>query len=71
MHKFKEKYVDLITSPMQFVANSLIDNIPAMIEMMACLRPGDKPFSEPMAVSLLTRICATRPQWANYLKSVH
>ena len=26
-------------------------------------RPGDKSLSEPMMVSLLTHICATRPQW--------
>ena len=26
-------------------------------------RPGDKPLSEPMMVSLLTHICVTRPQW--------
>ena len=28
-------------------------------------RPGDKPLSEPMMVSLLTHICVTRPQWVN------
>ena len=26
-------------------------------------RPGDRPLSEPMMVSLLTHICVTRPQW--------
>ena len=30
---------------------------------IAWRRPGDKPLSEPMMVSLLTHICATRPQW--------
>ena len=30
---------------------------------MAWCRPGDKPLSEPMVVSLLTHICFTRPQW--------
>ena len=30
---------------------------------MAWRRPGDKPLSEPMMVSLPTRICVTRPQW--------
>ena len=29
---------------------------------MACRRPGDKPLSEPIMVSLLTHICVTRPQ---------
>ena len=32
---------------------------------MAWLRPGDKPLSELMMVSLLTHICVTRPQWVN------
>ena len=35
---------------------------------MAWRRPGDKPLSEPMMVSLLTHICVTRPQW---VKSYH
>ena len=30
-------------------------------------RPGDKPLSEPMMVSLLTHICVTRPQWVNMI----
>ena len=34
---------------------------------MAWRRPGDKPLSEPMMVSLLTHICITRPQWVNSL----
>ena len=33
---------------------------------MAWRRPGDKPFSEPMMVSLPTHICVTRPQWVKY-----
>ena len=30
---------------------------------MAWHRPGGKPSSEPLMVSLLTHICVTRPQW--------
>ena len=30
---------------------------------MAWRRPGDKPLSEPMIVSLMTHICVTCPQW--------
>ena len=37
---------------------------------MAWRRPGDKPLSEPMMVSLPTHICVTRPQWINKLTSV-
>ena len=39
-----------------------INNIPAMAQVMAWCRLGDKPLSEPMMVSLLTQICVTRPQ---------
>ena len=30
---------------------------------LTIFRPGDKPLSAPMMVSLLTHICVTRPQW--------
>ena len=40
-----------------------INNIPALVQIMAWRRPGDKPISEPVMVSLLTHICVTRPQW--------
>ena len=42
-----------------------MNNIPALVQIMAWRRPGDKPLSEPMMVSLLTHICVTRPQWVN------
>ena len=32
---------------------------------MAWCRPGDKPLSEPMMVTLPTHICVARPQWVN------
>ena len=37
----------------------------ALVQIMAWRRPGDKPLSEPMIVSLLTHIYVTRPQWVN------
>ena len=40
-----------------------INNIPALVQIMAWCRPGDKPLSEPMMVNLLTHICVTGPQW--------
>ena len=40
-----------------------IDNIPALVQIMAGRRPGDKSLSESMMVSLTTHICVTRPQW--------
>ena len=43
-----------------------INNIPALVQIMALRRPGDKPLSEPMMVRLPTHICVTRPQWVKY-----
>ena len=51
---------------LKFVPNGPINNIPAMVQIMACRRPGDKPLSEPMVVSLPTHICVTRPQWVSW-----
>ena len=48
---------------LKFVPKGQMNKIPALVQIMAWRRPGDKPFSEPMMVSLLTHICVTRPQW--------
>ena len=48
-----------------FVPKSRFYNIPALVQIMAWRRRGDKPLSEQMMVSLPTYICVTRPQWAN------
>ena len=50
---------------LKFVDKGPINNIPALVQMMAWRRPGDKPLSEPMVVRLPTHICVTRPQWVN------
>ena len=50
---------------LKFVPKSSINNIPALVQIMAWRRPGDKPLSEPMMVSLPTHICVTRPQCVN------
>ena len=47
---------------LKFVPKGPIHNIPALVQIMAWRRPGDKPLSEPVLVSLLTHICVTRPQ---------
>ena len=47
---------------LKFVPKGLINNIPALVLIMAWRRPGDKPSSEPMTISLLTHICVTRSQ---------
>ena len=48
---------------LKFVPKARINNIPALVQIMAWRRPGNKPLSEPMMVSLPTHICVTRPQW--------
>ena len=50
---------------LRFVPNGPINNIPALIQIMALRRPGDKPLSEAMLVSLLTHKCVTCPQWVS------
>ena len=45
-----------------FFPKSPTDNILALFQIMAWRRPGDKPLSEAMKVSLLTHICVARPQ---------
>ena len=52
-------------SSLKFVPKGLINNIPALVQIMAWRRPGNKPLSEPMIVVLPTHICVTRPQWVN------
>ena len=57
------KYMNFDKNSIEVVPRDPISNIPALAQIMAWRRPGDKPLSEPMTVSLLTHICVTRPQW--------
>ena len=50
---------------LKFVPKVPINNIPALVQIMAWRRPGGKPLSDPILVSLPTHICVTRPQWVN------
>ena len=54
---------------LKFIPKGLINNNPALVQIMAWRRPGDKPLFEPIMVTLLTHICVTRPQWVNPLWS--
>ena len=62
---FNENCCILIKFSLQFVRNGPINNIPALVQITASHRPGDKPLSGPMMVRLPTHICVTRPQWVN------
>ena len=52
---------------LKFVPKGPINNIPALDQIMAWRRPGDKPLSEPIMVRLATHICVTRPQWVKLI----
>ena len=57
---------------LKFVPHGPINNIPALVQIMAWRRPDDKPLSGPMMVRLPTHICVTRPQWVKWtLSSTH
>ena len=63
----KENFRISIKISLKFVPKSPIDNILALFQIMAWRRPGDKPLSEAMMVSLLTHIWVARPQWVKDL----
>ena len=48
---------------LKFFPKDPINNNPALVQIMAWRRPGDKPLSKPMMVNLLAHLCVTRPQW--------
>ena len=58
-----ENVITSLEISLKSVPKGPINNIPALVQIMAWRRPGDKPVSEPMMVSLLTHICVTRPRW--------
>ena len=48
---------------LMFIPKVRINNIPALVLIMAWRRPGDKLLVEPMLASLLTHICVTGTEW--------
>ena len=60
---FKRIFMENVNISLKFVPKGLINNIPALVQIMAWRRRGDKPLSEPMMVRLPTHICVTRPNW--------
>ena len=65
---FSENVWIPIRISLKFVAKGQINNIPALVQIMAWRRPDDKSFSEPMMVRLLTHICVTWLHWVNHLR---
>ena len=68
---FNENVQISIKISLKFVPKGPIYNIPALVQIMAWRRSGDKPLSEPMMVSLPTHICVTRPQWVKNGYQLH
>ena len=63
---FNENCCILIKFSLKYAHKGPINNNPALVQIMAWRRSGDKPLSEPMMISLLTHICVTRPQWVKH-----
>ena len=51
---------------LKFVPKSPINNIPALVQIMAWHRSSDEPLSQPIIVSVLTHLYVARPQWINH-----
>ena len=60
---FNENCRISIKFSLKYVRKGPIDINPALVQIMAWRRSGDKPLPEPMMISLPTHICVTRPQW--------
>ena len=64
---FNENVWILIKISLKFVPGCPINDILALVQIMAWRRSGDIPLSDPMMVRLPTHICVTRPQWVKDL----
>ena len=65
MHFCNENVSISIKISLKFVPKGPINKVPALVQIIAWRRPGDKPLSEPMMIRLPTHICVTRPQLIN------
>ena len=61
----------LPTISLKFVPKSLINNIPALVHIMAWHQSGNKPLSEPVMANSLLHICVTQPQWAKHYCTIN
>ena len=51
---------------LKFVPGGLVNNISALVQIMAWRWPGDKPLSEPVMVIFPPYLCVTRLQWIKW-----
>ena len=68
---FNENVWISIKISLKSVPKGPINNIPALVQIMAWRRPGDKPLSEAMMINLPTHICVSRPQWGKATLQYH
>ena len=62
---FNENIRISIEMSLKFVPVVPINNIPALVQILAWRQEGDKSLSKPMMVSLLTHLWVTLPQWVD------
>ena len=61
----------LIKISQKFAPMGPINNILALVQMMAWRQPGDKPLSEPMMARMPMHICVTQPQWVQWFENIY
>ena len=59
-------WISIMISP-RSVPKGPVNDMPALVQIMACHLDGVKPLSEPMRVSLPMHIHVTLPQWVKYV----
>ena len=64
-HYLQENASILLKISNKFVPKVRISNFPVLVQIMARRRPGNKPLSESIMVSLLMHICVIQPEWVN------
>ena len=60
------KWICMIKISLMFVPKDPNDNVPALVQIMAWRRPGDKLLSEPKLVTLLTLTCVMTASMSLY-----
>ena len=66
---FNENTRMSIEISLKFIHKGSINSIPALVQIMAWCRLGDRPLSEPMLVCSPTHICDFRPQFSESIDS--
>ena len=66
-----ENVLIVIKISLKFIPMGPNNNIPALVQIMAWRRPGNKPLSEPMMIISLMHICVTRPRWVKTRSKSH